>query len=93
MQLKLWSSEGCPTRVRCDPGTENGIIGKSQMFLRRNGEDSLAGENSYYEGSSVVNQVMQERSIKKYKNNNNQKETNIFTKNLGGGAHAPPSLR
>ncbi|KAK3714905.1 hypothetical protein QZH41_008674, partial [Actinostola sp. cb2023] len=48
--------QGCPTRVRCDPGTENGIIGKSQMFLRRNGEDSLAGENSYYEGSSVVNQ-------------------------------------
>ena len=43
--------------MQCDPGTENPVIARCQMFLRRNDSYSLAGAKSYFEGSSVVNQV------------------------------------
>lgn len=59
IQVSYFQNVGCPTRVRCDPGTENGIIARCQMFLRKDGIDSLVGEKSYYEGSSVINQVSQ----------------------------------
>jgi len=49
----------CPRRVQCDPGTENPVIAKCQMFLRRNDSDSLAGAKSYFEGSSVLNQPIE----------------------------------
>ena len=47
---------GCPTLVRTDRGTENGITATIQCFLRRNHHDSLAGINAHRYGSSHTNQ-------------------------------------
>lgn len=47
----------CPCRTRTDPGTENPILAKCQMFLRRHHNDELQGPNSHYTGSSEINQV------------------------------------
>ena len=48
---------GCPRLLRSDRETENARISFLQPFLRRHGQDSLAGENSYQYGKSVYNQV------------------------------------
>lgn len=47
---------GCPAKIRADKGTENTIIEQLQMFLRRNHNDSHAGEKSFVYGSSNLNQ-------------------------------------
>lgn len=47
---------GCPKRVRTDLGTENVHIECMQKFLRRDGEDSLAGDKSYLSGKGTLNQ-------------------------------------
>ena len=46
----------CPTVLRTDRGTENGIISTAQSFLRRNHPDSLSGEKAHRYGSSHSNQ-------------------------------------
>ena len=46
----------CPSILRTDRGTENGIMSSSQCFLRRNGTDSLAGLKAHRFGSSHSNQ-------------------------------------
>lgn len=48
---------GCPRIVRSDRGTENSKIAFLQPFLRRNGQDTLAGEGSFQYGRSASNQV------------------------------------
>ena len=48
---------GCPSILRTDRGTENGIMSSSQCFLRRNGTDSLAGLKAHRFGSSHSNQT------------------------------------
>ena len=48
---------GCPRLLRSDRGTENARISFLQPFLRRHGQDSLAGENSYRYGKSVYNHI------------------------------------
>ena len=50
------SREGCPRRVRADMGTENGHVEQLQKFLRRNGEDNMAGQKSFLYGTSINNQ-------------------------------------
>lgn len=55
--IKLFVLIVCPRRVQCDPGTENPILGKCQMFLRRSHTDSLAGPKSFFQSASVINQV------------------------------------
>lgn len=45
----------CPCRTRTDPGTENPILAKCQMFLRRHHNDELQGPNSHYTGSQHAN--------------------------------------
>ena len=50
------SREGCPRRVRADMGTENGHVEQVQKFLRRNGEDNMAGQKSFLYGTSINNQ-------------------------------------
>jgi hypothetical protein len=47
---------GCPSLLRTDHGTENGIIASAQCFLRRNENDSLAGLKAHRFGSSHSNQ-------------------------------------
>lgn len=47
---------GCPTILRTDRGTENGIMATAQAFLRRNHDDSLAGIKAHRFGSSHSNQ-------------------------------------
>ena len=47
----------CPCRTRTDPGTENPILAKCQMFFRQHHNDALQGPNSHYTGSSEINQV------------------------------------
>lgn len=49
---------GMPRVVRVDRGTENSTIAYLQPFLRRNGRDSFAGENSFLYGQSITNQVL-----------------------------------
>ena len=46
-----------PCRTRTDSGTENPILAKCQMFLRRHHNDALQGPNSHYTVSSEINQV------------------------------------
>ena len=48
---------GMPRVVRVDRGTENSTIAYLQPFLRRNGQDSFAGEKSFLYGQSITNQV------------------------------------
>ena len=48
--------EGCPTLLRTDRGTENGIMATIQCYLRRNHRDGLAGLNAHRYGSSPSNQ-------------------------------------
>ena len=47
---------GCPTLLRTDCGTENGITASIQCFLRADGDDQFAGEKSHLYGSSTSNQ-------------------------------------
>ena len=47
---------GCPSILRTDRGTENGIMSSGQYFLRRNGTDSFAGLKAHRFGSSHSNQ-------------------------------------
>ena len=47
---------GCPSILRTDRGTENGIMSSGQCFLRRNGTDSFAGLKAHRFGSSHSNQ-------------------------------------
>lgn len=47
---------GCSAVVRTDFGTENSHIKRMQQFLRRNGHDTLAGRNSFLQGTSHHNQ-------------------------------------
>ena len=51
LQLKV-----VPCLIRTDRGTENVHIEKIQKFLRRNGGDMLAAENSFIYGKSTGNQ-------------------------------------
>ena len=46
----------CPTLLRTDRGTENGIMATIQCFLRRNHQDSLADLKAHRYGSSHTNQ-------------------------------------
>ena len=47
---------GCPTILRTDGGTENGIMSSAHSFLGINGTDSLAGLTARRFGSSHSNQ-------------------------------------
>ena len=47
---------GCPSILRADRGTENGIMASGQCFLRRIGTDSFAGLKAHRFGSSHSNQ-------------------------------------
>ena len=49
------SLQGCPTRMRADPGTENGHVRDMLKFLRTAHGDRYA-DNCYIEGSSHHNQ-------------------------------------
>ena len=42
--------------IRADCGTENGYVAAVQRFIRRDGEDNWAGEDSFIYGKSVSNQ-------------------------------------
>ncbi|XP_028409487.1 uncharacterized protein LOC114532100 [Dendronephthya gigantea] len=46
----------CPTVLRTDKGTENGIMATAQCFLRRNHVDGQRGTNAHRYGSSHTNQ-------------------------------------
>ena len=48
---------GCPTLIRMDHGTENGLVGTTQIGFRACGTDSLAGPNSIRYGTSPANVV------------------------------------
>jgi len=48
--------QGCPLRIRGDFGTGNWHVAGMQRYLRRNGEDGLAGEKSFQYGKSTTNQ-------------------------------------
>ena len=43
----ITSLKFCPTIVRADRGTENGIMASAQYFLCRNHTDSLPGEKAH----------------------------------------------
>lgn len=45
-----------PTILRCDKGSENGLIGLLQVCLRKHHPDKFAGENSFVQGKSTRNQ-------------------------------------
>ena len=45
-----------PCIIRCDRGTEKIHIENAQKYLRRNGDDTFAGENSFIYGKSTGNQ-------------------------------------
>ncbi|XP_053407984.1 uncharacterized protein LOC128559679 [Mercenaria mercenaria] len=47
---------GCPTIVRADMGTENGIVCEFQRYLRQDDTDSFQGDKSFLYGKSVCNQ-------------------------------------
>ena len=48
--------DGTPRMIRADGGTENVNVAAVQRFFRRNGNDALAGEQSFLYGKSVTNQ-------------------------------------
>lgn len=51
---------GCPRIVRVDRGTENFRLGDMQRWLRRNGADSFAGDNSLMYSRSTANQRIEQ---------------------------------
>ena len=51
--------DGCPTLIRTDRGTENGIMATVQCFLRRNDTHSQSGINAHRYGSSHSNQCIE----------------------------------
>ena len=55
----ITSLKFCPTILRTDRGTENGIMASAQCFLRRNHTDSLSGDKAHRYGSSHTNQRME----------------------------------
>ena len=48
--------QSCPTILRTDKGTENGIMAAAQSFLRRDHLDALSGIKAHRYGSSHSNQ-------------------------------------
>ncbi|XP_028412422.1 uncharacterized protein LOC114542871, partial [Dendronephthya gigantea] len=50
------SSKVIPAITRTDGGTENVLLAACQMYLRRNGVDSLAAQKSHMYGTSMANQ-------------------------------------
>ena len=50
-------SVGCPTQIRADLGTENGLVAATQICFRSTGTDSLAGSKSVCYGTSPANVV------------------------------------
>ena len=48
--------QGFPRKIVGDRGTENVFLAAGQRFLRRNGNDPNAGENSFKYGRSIANQ-------------------------------------
>ncbi len=48
---------GCPTVLRVDHGTENGLAATAQIAFRRDGADSLAGDKSAHYGTSPADIV------------------------------------
>lgn len=48
----------CPKILRSDKGTENAKVAYLQPFLRRHGQDQLAGNQSVQYGRSASNQVI-----------------------------------
>ena len=55
--LLIFITAGCPTLIRADCGTENGLVAAVQYGLRSSGDDSLAGEKSFRYGTSPANVV------------------------------------
>ncbi|CAL9692552.1 unnamed protein product [Knipowitschia caucasica] len=51
--------QGTPARIRTDLGTENGVMGELQRFLRSNHDDNYS-ENCYITGSSNHNQRIEQ---------------------------------
>ena len=51
--------DGCPTLIRTERGTENGIIATVQCFLKRNDTDSQSGINAHRCRSSYSNQCIE----------------------------------
>lgn len=47
---------GCPSQLRTDPGTENGVMAGMQCYLRADGTDALAGERAHCYVASTANQ-------------------------------------
>ncbi|XP_070548944.1 uncharacterized protein [Ptychodera flava] len=47
---------GCPLRMRADPGTENDTVAAMQIYLRQQGNDPYSGEDSFIYGKSTANQ-------------------------------------
>jgi len=47
---------GCPTILRADCGTENGVMCNIQRHLRQTDTDSFRGEKSFMYGASTANQ-------------------------------------
>ena len=47
---------GCPTLLRTDNGSENGVMAAMQTYLRQDDRDNLAGQKSHAYGSSPSNQ-------------------------------------
>ena len=54
------SFSGCPRVVRTDLGTENTRVRDIQGFLRRNGDDGMAGDNAFTQGASTSNQRIEQ---------------------------------
>ena len=50
-------SVGCPTQIRADHGTENGLVAATQICFLSTGTDSLAGSKSFRYGTSPANVV------------------------------------
>ena len=53
----VYHRAGCPTQIRSDHGTENGLVAATQISFRSNGTDNLAGRNSFRYGTSPANVV------------------------------------
>ena len=51
---------GCPIVARTDLGTENTRVRDIQRFLRRNGDDGMAGDNAFIQGASTSNQRIEQ---------------------------------
>jgi len=53
----LFLSEGCPSIVRADCGTENTTLAATHMALRHEHNDDFNGIKSFRFGSSTTNTV------------------------------------